>query len=521
MNQTKEKIISAFREKGSELSTKNIASNIYEDYVENPSKPEDKRLVARLHRKLLHHINLLIRDGILRVARHGEKGHKYFCLNLEEGEEITGIASGYRKRIIAKRPINPVMPIEGYEQRGIVIKYEAGTWIDRLNSLLIRCEKTKGLSDLDNVISKAFSSVNDVICLNNFELMINSSETDKILEFLEKLDNECEDYGRTISCLIDIEKLEDSKFLGILEDILKSRKNILFIYSLDSGSLQECFDLFEKIINLYIANKIQIIIKNKRLQKSPAFFGKAGPYCFSEKEWNGEKGYLSVACGQSSLVVDVEKFYKKYGLNVDKFSQLMLNISKSFLSANTIQRKKSLDYFKDIINLDKSNEKEFLELSRNYIRFWNYGLDQPGIDQKLVLNMISEAKKKINEFSEAEETIYKSCGMPIRFKIALSCAFSNSEDKLSSARYKKFVVNGLEDLYGKKIKKELVKREIVSELFDGGNDVTFHRTGELSSEDVIREISFILNTYKLHLFSYSFGNIKGNTKLTSYIQNGI
>lgn len=517
MNHTKEKIISAFREKGSELSTKDIASEIYDDYIEEPSGSEEKRLVAQLHRKLLHHINLLIRDCVLRVARHGEKGHKYFCLDLEEGEEITGITSGYRKRIIAKRPITPIMPIEGYEQQGIVIKHEAGTWIDRLNSLLIRCEKTKGLGDLDNVISKAFSSVNDAICLNNFDLIINNSETDKILEFLEKLNDECEDYGRTISCIIDVDKLRDDKFLEILDNTLKVRKNIHIIYNLDSGSLQECFDLFGKIINLYITNKVQIVIKNKRIQKSPAFFGKAGPYCFFEKDWDDKKDYLVVACGQSSLVVDVEKFYKRYGLNVDKFSQLMINISKSFLSANIIQRKKSLDYFKDIISLDKTNEKEFLELSRNYIRFWNYGLDQPEIDQELVLNMISEAKKKINEFAVAEETIYKSCGMPIRFKIALSCAVSNAEDKLSPAHYKKFVVNGLEDLYGKKAKKDIIKKEIVSELFDGGNDVTFHRTGELSSEDIIREISFILNTYKLNLFSYSFENVKGNTKLTHYI----
>lgn len=514
MNQTKEKIISSFKEKSPELSTRDIAENIYEEYIREPRNDNEKRLVAQLHRKALHHINLLIRDGILRISRHGEKGHKYFSLNLEEGEEITSIGKGYKRRIIALKPSTPIMPIEGYEQQGIVIKHEAGTWIDRLNSILIKCEKSGNLKNLEDVIRKAFSSVNDSVCLNNFDSLINDKK--EVLKFLEKLNQECEDYGRKVSCLINLENLNQD-FLEILKDVLENRKEIIFIYNIDSDVLQECFGTFENIINTHISNKSEIRIKNRRIQKSPAFFGRAGPYSFSEKEWLEDKNSLSVACAQSSLIVDVEKFYEKYGLNVEKFSELMINISKSFLSANAMQRKKSLDYFRDLINLDKENEKNFMELSRNYIRFWNFGLNQPGINQDLVLNMISEAKKRINELAGAEEIIYKSCGMPIRFKIALSCAFENSEDKLSEARYKKLAINGLEDLYNKNIKKEVIKKEIISDLFDGGNEVTFHRFGELSPEEIIREISFILNTYKLNLFTYSFENIRGNSKLTSYL----
>ena len=174
MNNTKEKIISAFKEKGPELSTRDIAFLVYEDYILEPSKPKEKRHVAKTHRKLLHHINLLIRDNILRVARHGEKGHKYFCLNLEEGEEITGLSRKYKKRIIAGKPRVPILPIEGYEKQGIVIKHKAGTWIDKLNSILIQCEKIESLNHLKDIIEKSFSSINDCICLNDFDLIINS-----------------------------------------------------------------------------------------------------------------------------------------------------------------------------------------------------------------------------------------------------------------------------------------------------------------------------------------------------------
>lgn len=517
MNQTKEKIISTFREKGSELSTSDIASGVYDNYVKSPESTEEKRLTAQFHRKLLHHINLLIRDGILRVARHGEKGQKYYSINLEDGEEITGIVSGYKKRIIAGSPSIPIMPIEGYEQQGIVIKHEAGTWIDRLNSILIKCEKAKTLNYTKEIITKAFSSINDALCLDNFDIIINNSEKERVIEFFEKLNQECEDYGKIVSCLINIEKLEIKNFIEILEDKLKNRKKIIFIYNLDSDTLQEGFGNFSEIVGSHLRNKSEVIIKNKRIHKSPAFFGRAGPYSFSEKEWDEKKDSISVACAQSSLIVDVEKFYKRYGINIEKFSQVMINISKAFLSANAMQRRKSLDYFKDIISIDKQNEKNFLEFSRNYIRFWNFGLNQPGMNQELVLNMISEAKKKINEFANAEETIYKSCGMPIRFQIALSCAFENSGEKLSPALYKKFTINGLQDLCSKETKKEIIKKEILSEMFDGGNDVTLHRCGEMSADEIAREILFILNTYKLQIFSYSFENIKGNTKITSYL----
>ena len=54
-------------------------------------------------------------------------------------------------------------------------------------------------------------------------------------------------------------------------------------------------------------------------------------------------------------------------------------------------------------------------------------------------------------------------------------------------------------------------------MFDGGNDITFHRAGDFSAEDVLREISVIINTYKMPLFSYGFENLKGDMKITSYI----
>ena len=521
MDQTKQKIISAFREKGSELSTREIAALVYEEYKSiKPKDAESKRQIAQFHRKLLHHINLLIRDGILRVNKHGEKGHKFFVLDIGDEEEISEITPKYKKRVVISKPAIPVMPIEGYEKQSIIVKYEPGTWIDRLNSLIIRCDKLPDLSDLTTATNKSFSVVNDSICLEGFDKVVNSLDNKLIKNVMEKLNSEAEDYGKIVNCIIDIENINNKKLLEILEYLIEPKiKNIVLIFDLDGSVIQEHFGALSEIISLYIRKKRKFYLKNKRIQRSPYFLGKAGPYCFLEKEWNAikDKDYSIIACSQSSLIVDVEKFHSIYGLNIDKFSQLMLNVSKSFLSANSMQRRKSEDYFKEVIKLFNPIENEFLELSRNYIRFWNYGITQPGVDQDLVLNMMSEAKKKINEFSAAEETIYKSCGMPTRFKIALSCASSDCEEKLSPAKFRKFVINDLEDLYNKKTKTDIINREQVLELFDGGNDITFHRAGEVSPEDVLREISVLMNTYKFPFFSYAFENIKGNMNLITYL----
>ena len=262
MDKTKEKIISIFKEKGPEISTKELANSIYEDYIFEPKNTTEKRNSAKLHRKLLHHINLLIRDGILRVVKHGEKGHKYFSLNIEDGEEITAITPKYKKRIAIEKPAIPVMPIEGYEQLEIVIKYEPGTWINRINAIVLKCKKIESLDSLKKILEDSFSVVNDAICLENFEEIISKSDKKEIIEFVEKLGKDSEDYGKKINFIINFENLNGSVFLPLLKKSFDSNlKNILFIYNVDSEIIQEHLKLFSEIIGVYISNKIEVKIK--------------------------------------------------------------------------------------------------------------------------------------------------------------------------------------------------------------------------------------------------------------------
>lgn len=530
MHETAQAIVGLFRKTGNELATSQIIEQIDKEYAElrqNLGSIRDdkeindvKRKISQLHRKTLHHLNKLVKLGILKIVKHGEKGEKFFTLGISDGEEIIEISPEYKRRIIVSKPTNVSMPIEGYEQKGIVTKYEPATWIDRLNSIIVLCEKSKNLDFFHKLLTEnVFPIVNDSIDLENFEILINK---ESVVEFIKNIDGECEDYGKIVNLSINISEITNfANFNLLLDQIEKnSFKNLRFIFALSQEDFTSAFNLLFKIIEVFSKARKELYVKNRRVQKSPYFIGRSGPYSMNDKEWSSsedlKKNLFCIACSQSAAIVDVNKFYNENGLDIEKFSQLMFNISKSMLTANSLQRRKSEDYFKSVNILNKGNEADFLILSRNYIRFWNFGLSQPEINQEFVLNMINEAKKKIDHFAVAEETIYKSCGMTTRFRLALAPSFRFSGG-LSEAKYNHLEIRDVEDLSKKDIRKSLIEREALSQLFDGGNEVTLHYMGLFDVDSMLRHLNNLLSNYKIPLYNLNFSQIKGDLKLSAFI----
>lgn len=502
MQKTKQQIISVLKENGSSLCTAEIVSSISSDYdsLKNKTDSLSKQRAGQLHRKILYHINLLVENGIVRLEKHGEKGAKFFALNLSEDEKIVKIDSNYGKMFTIQKPEMPIMPIEGYEKQEIVMKFEPNSWIDKLNSVVIMCKEGENTRQLHEIVRKTFSIVNDCICLDNFEFIINNGNA---LELLKKLNAECEDYNKKISLIVNVFNLKIEGFENILNQINKL-SNIDFIYSIEHEELEERFGFLINLIRVYSQGKKSLYIRNNKMQKAPYFIGRAGPYRIGEREWQNRRESKCIACSQACIIVDVNKFYSLYGLDAKKFTDLLMKISKSFLSVNSLQRRKAGVYFKDILQINKPNDSEFMELSRNYIRFWNFGLLQPNIDQNILINMINESKKEVDEFTRAEETIYNSCGMSTRFRIALSNASKRAETILSTPKFKKVEIQGLEDIYKPKTRNEIMSIGEVSDLFNGGNEVTFHRTGDFAIKDIVKELSVIMANYSLPFFSYDF-----------------
>ena len=529
MHEIAQQIVSLFRKIGSELSTSQILEQIDKEYAELKkklvySRKEEenliKRKIAEIHRRVLHHLNKLNYLGILTVTKHGEKGEKFFSLDIRDDEEIVEISPKYKKRIIVSKPATPAMPIEGYEQKGLVSKYETATWIDRLNSVVIFSNKINFEDLYFSLIENVFPVINDSINLENFEVYINNFD---VSEFLNKINVECGDYGKVFCLTIYLSELHNKdNFYKILELLDKNRlENVRFIFSITIKEIEDKSEIISDIIRVFSKIKKDIYIKNKKLHSAPYFIGRAGPYSFIEKEWmlveDLRDKVACLGCGQSSVIVDVNRFYNEFGLNINKFSELMFNISKSMFSANSIQRRKTNELFKSVAKLNKQHQSDFMILARNYIGIWNFGLQQQDINQEFVLNMINEAKKKINEFAAAEETIYKSCGMTTRFKLALSPAFETA-GRLSSAKYEHLELKDYDDLLKKEFRKILSGREVISQIFDGGNEVTFHIVGNLDYNNLIKQIEILLSNYKIPLFNFNFSRVRGDVKLTEFLR---
>lgn len=536
MHKIEYKILNLFKKNPfTELSTSDIVRRLFPTEMRQidtvlESRMSDKKKLqqakqkrGKLHRQILHHLNKLVKEDIISLSREGSHGVKYFVPNLSEGEEL--IIGKQKRKIMISKPQMPAVPIEGYEQRGIIKRYEGDTWVERINSLLIECTNFNSLEELHKTIIACFGNINDTICLNNFEHVSRYYKSTELHDFIGSITKECEDYGKNLSIIIDFSHQKDEKKLvSVLRHYFEKfdSKHVRWIFDLDSRQLMKNTAFVTACIETFSHYKANMYFKNKALSKSPHFVGAAGPYTFDEDEWElyekeYQKNIKGIACSQTAVAIDVKKMFNK-DKKLTNMPELLINIAKTLLAVNSIQRTRSLDYFKSIISMNKSLEKESFLFSSNYIRFWNYGWKEENIDIYSVIEAIQEAKKEVDTFCKSQETIYLSCGIPTRFKILFSCAFKRFGDNiLGGEKYYRTIIRRLEDLYSDETKETLLPKEKIFELFDGGDRIRFFRNGDIRPKDIEREISIILNTWRLPFFCYDFGGIHGNLKLTTFI----
>ncbi len=503
--------------------SRQINEKINSDFTDRKEIRRLKQLKARLHRNILYHLNRLVSDGLIIVSKHGDRGEKYFRLNIEEGEEI--IIEKKYKRIVISRPRLPAIPVEGFERQGIIYKFEPNTWINRLNALFIKADKLSTISQLKKSLKDVFSDFNDVIGIDAFEGIIQSANPNEPKQLLKHMFAECEEFGRKITLVINVEDILNEKPIidFITELILIDKDDIKVIFDTTLKDFRRHTRFFEKIISLYSDSGQELYIKNSTLHTPPYLLGRAGPYTFTEDDWEYFKNSSKNVCiplASTSIAVDVKKFFET-GLNIRQFRRLINNILKTLLIANSSQRTRSSEYFKNILKLNMPYSRDLFKTSRNYIRFWNYGWKQEGLDQGVVLELIKSTKKEVDKFCLSETSIFKSCGMPTDFKMAFSCAYTSFDERLSDEVWRRLKINSINDLHNKQFKDHLRAKEQISRIFDGGDRMRFVRSGGTDAEEITNEIDHILTVYKLPLFCYDFGAIKGsNLKLTSFFENG-
>jgi hypothetical protein len=488
---------------------------------------EAKRKKFQLHRKLLYYLNKLVNENILRVSKIQEKGEKTFILALEEGD-IT-IEKGHKKITITKPAIISNY-IELYEHNNIMKKYDETTWINKINSMMIECSKTPTTEKLYQIITDCIRNVNDVIALNDFEIIINSSvesgdnhQFSNVKTLIDSLSEDSHNFDKIISLIINLSDVKHAPLKRFLEYFtLLNPKKINIIFNLNNKELQKYSELMEFIVEYFSKHKIKLNIKNKELFNSPFFRGKAGIYNFDDSEWeyyskNVKGKVLGISCSQSAIAINVNQFFDMY--HTDKeFRQAILNAAKALLSANTLQRRKSNDYFKNINIMNSPYAFEFYKYGRSYIRFWNYDWHKDISENDNMIQLLKSTKELVDNFCYSEETIFKSCGIPMRFKIAFSSAFRNFDPLFMGERdYKKATVKKPEDFYDGEIKQFIFAREKLFDIFDGGDRLRIFRSTEFNNIDIVREISIMLNSFKIPFFTYDFSGLRGVIRLTNYI----
>ncbi|MFP4568372.1 MAG: hypothetical protein ACLFN8_05510 [Candidatus Woesearchaeota archaeon] len=544
MNKTEQKIIQTLAKKEySDISTSNLVKEIFKEeceeiqnLIQNPQRDTDliklgKRNKARLHRKLLYYLSKLTEENFLKITRIEGKGEKFFALNDDKivtDKRSHNIQRVYSSTTTIKDEVPLLTGIEQYEDERIVKRFDPQNWLTKINSFILEMQKIQNIKKLYDTLNELYPVFNDVIGLLNFQEIIDKHTPQELTNFIRKTDLDTKDYNKYINIIINLTNIKNyikiSDYIDLFSDINPDK--IFIIFQTNTKTLSTQNRLMNNIIKRFSEKKIRINIQNLDLHKAPYLVGRAGAYTYSEEDWtdytqNTRGKTIGICCSETSIYIDIYRTFKDK-INYTSFRELIMKTSKALLLATAAQRKKSDILFKPINNLNPGYQNKFFSISYNYIRLWNYDLlfnQEDNTDNKFLIfnDLLISTVDELDDFCKSEETIFRSCGIPIRFKIVLSSAFKRfDKDFLSPRIYKKVLIKNLQDYYNEQIIKDIRRRESLYKVFKGGDRVRFFRDIHSSPDEIISELHMLLTNYNIPLFTYDFNTLKGEVTLNSF-----
>ncbi len=545
MHKTEQKILQIMSQRrNTDVSTSSLVKEIFpeeheeiKNMLNNPQRNQElikvgKRNKARLHRKLLYHLNKLTEEEFLRITRTQGKGEKFFGLNTEK--EVQDKRSYEAQRIIEstsnlENDLPSLTGIEEYEEEKIVKRFDTQNWLTKINSFVLETKKFQNIKKLYEVINELYPVFNDVVGLLDFQEVIERNTLEELTNFLKKTNIDTKDYNKYLNLVLDLTNVKNyvkvSDFFEVFAEV--NPEKIFIIIQTNTKTLTHQNRLMTTVIKNFSKQKIRVNIQNLELHKAPYLIGRAGSYTFEEEDWKKytetTKGKtIGACCSETSIYIDIYRTFKD-NVNYSAFRELILKTAKALLLATATQRKKSDSLFRPINKLNQDHQNKFFSLSYNYIRLWNYDVlftkEQEENSGFIIFNdLLMSAVDELEEFCKTEETIFRSCGIPIRFKIVLSSAFRRfDKDFLSPRIYKKVLIKRLSDYYTEKIMKDIRRRESLYKVFKGGDRVRFFRDTNSSPDEIISEFHFLLTNHYLPLFTYDFRGLKGELTLNNFI----
>ena len=414
----------------------------------------------RAKKRLLYHLNQLEREGEIAVIERRAHGLKVY-------RRITTRSIGHTPRTIL-------------EEQGVFVRANEDAWGTSVDSIVI-----DGTSR-DRMIERMIltSRVSDAICIVD-----PSTENDRLLDAIAKRDD------ITITISLSIEKLDEWHREGLLETLTKSRARLITRVTAAQFSNLTYRAALNKSAELAIESGGEWYVQNLDAHPNPIFIGRLGPHTFDAKETSDAK---LLVCTQNTYCVDVNRFLRHHPLS--ELRSALLSSMEAIGRTNIAVRSR----IEDIIP-EEYVGPETLSLSRTYVRFWNYGLKEPTIEQDTVLMLLKNTKETLEQFATGQETIYTSCGMPLRFRLGFAPLFSSAiPNSFSTKRFSRLQITNTNQLMSESVQAMLHDREHTSALFSGGDRIRIHRNPDVESETVLRESLWIHKTYSLPLVCYSF-----------------
>lgn len=502
-----------------ELSTTQIVDALFPDEIaqikdiiddalrDGLAKEQARDHKARLHRRVLHHLHVLISTKHITINRFGTKGERHFS-----------IATNYKQTQSSTIPFNPAVPLEGYEHNNILYRYELTNWVNGLNAVLVEGTRLKSLDQLKDVTLLLFNHINDVVIINDAESLIERFSLEQLLEVFLSIEGACRDYNKRLSLIIDVTNVKQpGLLLGFLQALLPLQSEyITYVFDVTSRELMEQSDVFEHLIRLFSYHKLKFNIKNDTIHQAPLGIGRLGPYTIQPSEWSSyvqrsfKEGHLCVGFSQASVVIDMKRFFDEFS-KAGQFAEMLRKVIRSMFIANAMQRRHAHEYFR--VLYQHSLHNLLFPYNRMVVRLWNYDFDHPYLDKEGILALLTQTTGRSRDFCVNQETIYLSCGMPMRFCVGFGCAYRRFDQErlhLFDAS-DRIVIRSASDLHTKSLKQQLVFRERIGGIFDCGDEVRFHRVGFNNPGDVIREFQAILVSYRIPFFCYSFAEAAGTT----------
>lgn len=487
MHDTQKAILKSFvKHHNSPLTTSHLLVEVFPDHS------TDKQEIAKLHRKLLHHLNSLVTQDILESTISNHKGLKEFKPKLSADQELV---IGRREKIVLSGKTNPNTPLESHREHGFISTTGGLEWTRKVNAILIESTLSKDIDGFCEQVQQTLLCVNDVVGLNDFESIIKQFSFEEVQSFIESIHRTAQFQEKRLTLIIDFTNItESTKILSFFTFFTKLQPSHITIV-LDATTREMIFhkDLIEQMFSILALVGTPIHFKHDDMLRAPIVIGKQSTYAISEKEWakyvsRGYKNARGLIISQLCVNIDTPAILRKFRLAKD-IEQLFIDVAKSLFIANTVQRKDAYDIFSPLLNFD-FDAREFFSHSQTTICLSKLPEE----------TLFSQIQEKIMSFSQVQQLIYVSCGMPIRFEFGFSHADTQCLHINSSA-----------DFQSQELKDTLLREEAIHTLCKGDHTTCIHRSGSPQARDLFAELTLLLNTYKIPSVLYSFERVSDAT----------